>query len=224
MTKGPAFQAKLSYLFRDPSLLSQALTHRSHDHGQHNERLEFLGDSILSVVISHQLYLRFPAANEGDLSRLRAHLVKGDRLAEIAQCLGLGQYISMGPGELKSGGFRRASILEDAIEALVGAIYLDGGFDAAQQFILSLYESRFQVLPELDTIKDPKTRLQELLQAKKLPLPQYRVEETTGADHERNFKVSCTVSGLKESTYGVAESRRKAEQICAQLALEALQS
>ena len=222
MSKGLAFQAKLSYPFRDSNLLAQALTHRSHDHGQHNERLEFLGDSILNLVISHQLYLRFPAADEGDLSRLRAHLVKGDRLAEIAQSLGLGHYISMGPGELKSGGFRRASILEDAIEALVGAIYLDGGFDAAEQFIFSLYESRFQALPELDTIKDPKTRLQELLQAKKLPLPQYRVEETTGADHERHFKVSCTVSGLEAPTFGVAESRRKAEQICAQLALDAL--
>ncbi|KZZ59092.1 ribonuclease III, partial [Oleiphilus sp. HI0125] len=167
-------ERKLGYTFKDRSLLELALTHRSFK-GKNNERLEYLGDAILGYVIAEQLYLRFPHFKEGQLSRLRARLVKGVTLAEIAREFGLGDYLKLGPGELKSGGFRRESILADAVESIIGATYLDSGHDVAKQMVLSWYEERLSS-PELETTeKDSKTQLQELLQAKKQDLPTYEV-------------------------------------------------
>lgn len=212
---------KLNYSFNNPKLLQQALTHRSV--GKiNNERLEFLGDSILNFVIASELYLRFKKAKEGDLSRIRSFLVKGDRLTEIANSIELGQILELGPGELKTGGFRRASILEDAIEAIFGAIYLDGGYENARQVIIDLYKNPLANLPPIDELKDAKTRLQEHLQAKRLPLPEYKIEEILGEQHNRSFKVSCNVPGLAVPTFGVARSRRKAEQESAENALTEL--
>jgi len=211
----------LDYTFNDEKLLQQALTHRSV--GKiNNERLEYLGDSILNFVIAAKLYDAFEKAEEGDLSRIRSFLVKGDRLTEIANSIQLGGMLQLGPGELKTGGFRRASILEDAIEAIFGAIYLDGGFDSARQVILNLYETPLKNLPPLEKLKDPKTKLQEYLQAKKLPLPEYTIEEILGEQHNRSFKVACRVPGLDKPTFGIAQSRRKAEQVSAENALSEL--
>lgn len=212
---------KLNYSFNNPKLLQQALTHRSV--GKiNNERLEFLGDSILNFVIASELYLRFKKAKEGDLSRIRSFLVKGDRLTEIANSIELGQILELGPGELKTGGFRRASILEDAIEAIFGAIFLDGGYENARQVIIDLYKNPLANLPPIEELKDAKTRLQEHLQAKRLPLPEYKIEEILGEQHNRSFKVSCNVPGLKVPTFGVARSRRRAEQESAENALTEL--
>lgn len=212
---------KLNYSFSNPKLLQQALTHRSVGK-QNNERLEFLGDSILNFVIASELYQRFEDAREGDLSRIRSFLVKGDRLAEIANSIDLGNILALGPGELKTGGFRRASILEDAIEAIFGAIYLDGGYTKARKVILELYSRPLANLPPIEQLKDAKTRLQEYLQSKRLPLPEYKIEEILGEQHNRTFKVSCKVPGLTAPTYGVARSRRKAEQASAENALAEL--
>ncbi len=212
---------RLGYRFKNKEYMQVALTHRSVGR-LNNERLEFLGDSILNFVIAAELYQRFPEASEGELSRLRSFLVKGDKLAEIARTLGLGTFIELGPGEMKSGGARRASILEDALEALIGAVYLDSDILEARQVVLSVYRPYLDDMPELDQLKDPKTRLQEYLQARKKPLPEYRIEETTGEQHQRLFKVSCRVEGLSRPTFGTASSRRKAEQESALRALAAL--
>jgi ribonuclease-3 len=213
----------LGYRFTDPQLLETALTHRSV--GSHNnERLEFLGDAVLSFVISAELYRRFDNVNEGSLSRLRASLVKGDTLALIALELKLGDYLSLGSGELKSGGFRRESILADALEAIFGAVYLDSGIERVQQLILELYEERIDAVQPTANLKDPKTRLQEFLQARRLPLPTYSVTAMEGEAHEQTFTVSCVVDGLAEPTVATAASRRKAEQAAAESALRALEN
>lgn len=213
----------LGYRFTDPQLLETALTHRSV--GSHNnERLEFLGDAVLSFVISAELFRRFTNANEGSLSRLRASLVKGDTLALIALDLKLGDYLNLGSGELKSGGFRRESILADALEAIFGAVYLDSDIERARQLILELYEDRIAAVQPAANLKDPKTRLQEFLQARRLPLPTYNVIAMEGEAHEQTFTVSCSVEGLAEPTSATAASRRKAEQAAAELALRALEN
>lgn len=213
--------ASLGHEFNDPDLLRDALTHRSV--GSRNyERLEFLGDSILNFVVAAELYHRFPRASEGDLSRLRATLVKGDRLAEVAKGLQLGDHLVLGSGELKSGGFRRASILADALEAVFGAVYLDAGFEAGRRLILRLYDDLLSSLPDPAELKDPKTRLQEALQARRLPLPEYSVIDVSGAPHKQLFRVSCRLTGLDVVTEGAGHSRRKAEQDSARKALERL--
>lgn len=215
-------QSQLGYTFKDAALLQQALTHRSHS-SLHNERLEFLGDSILNCVIASLLFERYNKIDEGDLSRLRANLVKQQSLYEIAQRLGLPQFLRLGEGELKSGGFRRPSILADTLEALFGAIFLDAGFNAAQDVIRALY------IPILDTVdpktlgKDAKTLLQEYLQGKKIALPQYNVVATHGAAHNQQFEIECLVPKLDIQVFGTGGSRRAGEQAAAKLALEAVQ-
>jgi ribonuclease-3 len=215
-------QTRLGYTFKDTALLQQALTHRSHS-SLHNERLEFLGDSVLNCVVASLLFERYNKIDEGDLSRLRANLVKQQSLYEIAQRLELSQFLRLGEGELKSGGFRRPSILADTLEALFGAIFLDSGFDAACKVIRSLY------IPILDTVdpktlgKDAKTLLQEFLQAKKLALPQYNVVATHGAAHNQEFEIECLVPKLEIQVFGSGGSRRAGEQAAAKRALEAVQ-
>lgn len=205
----------LSYVFRNADLKREALTHRSA--GSRNyERLEFLGDSVLSLVISNELFHRQPKATEGELSRLRASLVNGEKLAEIAQQYGVGDHIILGPGELKSGGYRRASILADVVEALLGAIYLDGGFDTCRDAILEIYADSLANLPDPEALKDPKTRLQEFLQSRKYRLPEYSILEETGKAHNRHYKVKCKVSDLDMDSFGEGSSRRKAEQAAAE--------
>lgn len=200
---------RLGYTFTNPLYLKTALTHRSAA-SQHNERLEFLGDSILNTVITKELYHRFPQENEGQLSRLRAHLVKGEMLAQIATEIQLGDFLFLGPGELKTGGFRRTSILADALEAVFAAIFLDSGFDASETVILALYQTRLEDnLGTLNT-KDPKTQLQEYLQARKEPLPQYLLTHAIETEVETSFSVTCKVGDLK--TAGNGQTRRKAEQ------------
>ena len=217
----PRLCRRLNYEFTTQSFLKQALTHCSAG-SVNNERLEFLGDAILSAVISNALFEAFPHEPEGQLSRLRAYLVKGDMLAEIALTLHLGNYLFLGPGELKSGGFRRASTLADALEAIFAAVYLDGGFAKAQEVILHLYQSRLDAPDLKDTLKDPKTQLQEYLQAKKYPLPTYTLTNVTGEEHDQVFYVTCTLETLKKSADGFAETRRKAEQMAAKCLLKRL--
>lgn len=209
------------YDCRDAALLESALTHRSAG-GSHNERLEFLGDAVLNCVVAKLVFDEFGDADEGDLSRFRASLVSGESLAVIAAEIDLGNQLRLGSGELKSGGFRRKSILADALEALFGAVYLDGGFDAAAGVIGRLFVPRLDRLPSAAELKDPKTRLQEALQARGLPLPSYAVESISGEAHNQLFQVRCAVSslGLKVSASG--PSRRRAEQAAAQLLLNAL--
>ncbi|WP_298768437.1 ribonuclease III [uncultured Shewanella sp.] len=214
----PRLCRTLGYEFTDVTLLDQALTHRSAA-SKHNERLEFLGDSVLSIVISDALYHQFPKAKEGDLSRMRATLVCGKMLAEIALEFKLGDYLKLGPGELKSGGFRRESILADAVEAIIGAVYLDKGIESCRQLVLTWYQSRLKTIKPVDQ-KDPKTLLQEHLQGFKKPLPVYTVVKTVGEAHNQTFTVECMVKGLSEPIVGVASSRRKAEQIAAAQVLE----
>ena len=218
MDYGP-LQRKLGYSFAQASLLQQALTHRSHSLA-HNERVEFLGDSVLNCCIAHELCRRFGDLKEGELSRLRASLVRQEALAELAQQLELGTYLRLGEGELKSGGFRRPSILADGLEALFGAVFLDGGFVAAEGVIRSLYASLLDHLDPQTLGKDPKTLLQELLQARRIPLPQYAVVATKGAAHKQQFQVECHIPQLAICTTGYGASRRIAEQEAAQLAFE----
>lgn len=214
-------QKRLTYDFVNPDLLELALTHRSYK-GANNERLEFLGDSILNFIIAESLYLRFPSAKEGQLSRLRALLVKGVTLAEIAKEFGLGEYLKLGAGELKSGGHRRDSILADAVEAIIGAIYLDSNHERCQEIVLLWYESRLDNLSLEDTDKDPKTRLQEYLQSMKKALPKYDVTNVSGEAHDQTFSVSCLIEELGTRTSGVGGSRRSAEQKAAKEALKIL--
>jgi ribonuclease-3 len=211
----------LGYECRDATLLEAALTHRSAG-GPHNERLEFLGDAILNCVVAKLVFQEFASANEGDLSRFRASLVSGESLAVIAAEVDLGSQLRLGSGELKSGGFRRKSILADTLEALFGAIYLDGGFEAAEQVIRRLFVPRLDRLPSAAELKDPKTRLQEALQAKGLPLPGYAVESISGEAHNQHFEVSCSVEVLGLKAVGSGPSRRRAEQAAASQVLDAL--
>ena len=208
----------LDYRFRDPELLETALTHRSSAGNANNERLEFLGDALLNCIIAVAVYERYPQASEGDLSRLRASLVKGDTLAGIASELELGAHLHLGGGEMKSGGHRRHSILADALEAVLGAVFLDSDFATCRQLILRLYEPRLAALPPVTELKDPKTRLQEMLQARQRPLPVYQVLAVSGEPHVQRFTIECTVEGL--STVAEGGSRRKAEQAAARKMLE----
>ena len=214
---------KLEYTFTDSSLLIKALSHRSIG-SDNNERLEFFGDAILGFVIAAELYKHFPKAKEGELSRYRASLVKGETLAILANDLGLGEYIRLGPGELKSGGFRRDSILANTFEAVIGAIYLDGGMQAAEQFILQTSKQQIAAISEKSSYKDPKTRLQEYLQARKLALPDYSIVHIAGKTHEQVFKVRCKISLMPEPVNGVGSSRRKAEQDAAEKLLAQLEN
>lgn len=210
----------IKYTFNDPKRLELALTHRSAK-GEHNERLEFLGDSILSLVIADALYHQFPSKQEGDLSRMRSTLVRGQTLAEIAIEFKLGDFLRLGPGELKSGGFRRESILADAVEAIIGAIYLDSDTDVCRGVVLEWYQQRLQEIEPGDNQKDPKTQLQEYLQGRKLPLPIYSVIGTKGQAHNQEFTLACLVEGYKEFI-AKGTSRRKAEQTVAAIALDTL--
>lgn len=212
----------LQYSFQNIALLNQALTHRSIG-ANNNERLEFLGDSILNFVIAAQLFQQFPGESEGVLSRLRASLVKGETLALLAKDLKLGDYLSLGQGEMKSGGFRRESILADAFEAIIGAVYLDRGFDQARALLLRLFAARLKIISPDVTIKDPKTRLQEHLQGCKKELPTYTLVSLEGEAHEQQFVVSCQIKGLDQLTEGKGSSRRKAEQAAAHAFLEILE-
>ena len=214
-------QDKLQFRFRDAELLGRALTHRSAA-GVNNERLEFLGDAVLDFVISDAVFKLRPDADEGDLSRLRASLVKDTALAEIATELGIGTHLVLGSGEKKSGGHRRQSILADAIEAIFGAVFLDSGFDAARDMILRVFAQRLETLPDAADLRDPKTRLQEWLQSRKLSLPVYETVDVQGKDHRRRFSVTCSVNELSQVSTGESTSRRKAEQQAARDMLKIL--
>ncbi len=205
---------KLGYSFCDISLLDEALTHRSYS-SRNNERLEFLGDGILNFVIAHELFKLYPDVQEGDLSRLRANLVNKDSLAEIAGHLELGEVIRLGSGELKSGGFRRPSILADAVESIFGAVYCDGGFEPCRELIVRLYADRLALSMDLQSLKDPKTQLQELLQSRHFSLPDYQVTNITGQAHAQVFHVKCSIEKMKIEVTGEGKSRRKAEQVAA---------
>jgi len=216
-----ALQKALGYRFNQGALLSQALTHRSYS-ADHNERLEFLGDGILNMVVAMLLFMQFPELREGELSRLRAGLVKQDTLVEIAQSLHIGEFLKLGEGELKSGGRTRPSILADAVEASIGASFLDGGFDAAQALIARLYQEKLASLDPARSLKDPKTALQEHLQARRLPLPLYALHEVRGEAHAQEFAVDCSVPALQITERGQGASRRIAEQAAAGAVLHRL--
>lgn len=217
-----ALALRLGHRFNDPSLLADALTHRS-ARGRHNERLEFLGDAVLSLVVAEALYRRHPDADEGDLSRLRAALVCAPALAAVGAELGLGELLVLGSGELKSGGHRRASTLGDAVEALVGAVYLDAGFDAARDVVLAVFAQRLDTPTDLDALKDPKTRLQEWLQGRGLGLPDYAIVAERGEAHQRSFRVRCDCVAVGVSGEGEGHSRRAAEQAAAEQVLATLE-
>ncbi len=212
----------LDYAFSDESLLELALTHRSTG-SRNNERLEFLGDAVLGMVISHELFKRFPNEKEGVLTRLRSSLVKGETLSEIALELELCDFIKLGSGELKSGGYRRASTLADVVEAIIGAIYLDSqqqhGIEQVKAFILRIFQQRIAKCEPGGILKDPKTRLQEYLQSKGQALPSYEVVSVSGKEHQQTFKVSCAIPGVKDKLLATGSSRRKAEQAAAEKAL-----
>ena len=202
---------RLAYEPREPALFAAALTHRSAV-GPNNERLEFLGDAVLNLLVAEQLFQAFPDADEGDLSRLRSRLVSAEPLAAIAGELGVGEVLQLGSGELKSGGFRRESILADAFEALCGAVFIDGGLEAARRLVDGLFANRIAALPAAETLKDAKTRLQEHLQSLGLPLPRYEVERTEGEAHAQTFWASCEVAALRLKATGTGSTRRRAEQ------------
>jgi len=214
---------RLGWRARDAALVGRALTHRSAG-GADNERLEFLGDAVLSFLIAELLYREFGDAPEGDLSRCRAALVSGETLADVAEALEIGARLRLGPGELRSGGFRRRSILADAFEALLGAVYLDGGLEAARAVVERLWRPRLAALRAAPPPKDPKTRLQEYLQARGLGLPAYSVESIGGEPHEQLFVVRCSVAALGASAEGRGSSRRRAEQLAAERVLDGLET
>lgn len=223
MTLDKLIKNGIGYQFNNLALLMQALTHRSFS-GNNNERLEFLGDSVLNFIIAHQLYLRFPKLPEGDLSRLRAQLVKESSLAEIAFALNLGDQLKLGEGELKSAGWRRPSILADALEAIIGAVYSDGGFLNAEQLVLKLYAEKLENIDPKIIDKDAKSQLQEYLQGKKIELPEYTVIAIDGEAHAQTFKMQCVIAKLNIISIGEGSSRRIAEQQAAQSALELIQT
>jgi len=216
-------ETSLGYSFKNPALLNQALTHRSAGK-THNERFEFLGDAILDLVIAERLFTRYPQATEGELSRMRANLVNGDVLADIATELGLGQHLQLGAGERKSGGKRRVSILADAVEAVIAAIYLEGGLIEAGAIIDRLFAERIAAKNISQTRKDSKTRLQELMQAQGLPLPSYLVTEVAGEAHSQIFTVECRVASLEQPEVGTGKSKRIAEQEAADQVLKVLEN
>jgi len=212
---------RLAYQFNDLSLLQQALTHRSAK-GEHNERLEFLGDSILGFVIAEALYVKFPKQCEGDLTRMRSSLVKGVTLSAIARSYELGDFLILGAGELKSGGFRRDSILEDAFEAIIGAVFLDSNLATVQAFILAVFKERLQQIQPGNNQKDPKSQLQEYLQARQIAVPDYDVINITGQSHQQEFTVQCSTEVIDKPVITKGASRRKAEQAAASKVLELL--
>lgn len=220
---GATLEARLGYCFTRPGLLEQALTHRSYG-AQHNERLEFLGDGVLNCVVGHLLYRRFPQLPEGRLSRLRANLVNQQSLHDLAQRLHLGEHLRLGEGEVKSGGRERPSILADALEALFGAAFLDGGFDAAHGLIARLFEDKIAAIDPSLQGKDAKTALQEWLQSRRHALPDYRLLGVTGQAHAQTFEVECRIAALDLTTRGRGSSRKMAEQQAAQAAMERLQA
>ena len=213
---------RLGHRFDDPDLLRRALTHRSAG-SKNNERLEFLGDSLVNLIVAEALFVRWPRCDEGELTRARAALVREAALAEIARSLQLGDRLELGPGELKSGGFRRDSILADALEAVVGAIYLDAGFERCRDVVLPWFEPLIAALPVGKTAKDAKTRLQEWLQARQQALPEYRLVSAEGEDHDKTFNVVCVMEEAGVETPGTGPSRRQAEQAAAQAALDLLE-
>lgn len=218
-----ALQIRLGYAFRDRALLQQAITHRSFS-ADHNERLEFLGDSVLNLAVAHLLYAQLSQLPEGDLSRVRANLVKQDTLEKLALQMQLPEVLRLGEGELRSGGRKRPSILADALEAVIGAVYLDGGYSAAQELVERVFRN-VEIQPQMQAAaKDPKTELQEWLQARKLSLPQYAVMATTGAAHRQTFEVACEVRELRQSQRGMGPSRRAAEQAAAAALLDILKN
>ena len=214
-----ALQQSLGYCFRDRELLYRALTHRSYGIS-HNERLEFLGDSVVNCIIAQVLYQKFPELPEGELSRLRASLVSEPALANLAEQIDLGSALSLGEGELKSGGRQRPSILSDSLEALIGAAFVDGGFDAACQAVLHVFKASLETIDPATSGKDAKTQLQEYLQGRRLPLPGYNVIAVHGESHEQRFEVECSIASLNIRSTGNGTSRRRAEQEAAKLAYE----
>lgn len=221
MSRARWAEAQLRYVFKDPSLLERALTHRSAAKAN-NERLEYLGDSFLNFSVAKRLFDLRPDDTEGDLSRARAALVKEETLAAIGQRLGVDAQLTLGPGELRSGGAQRAAILADAVEALLGAVLLDGGAAAAEAVIGLMFAGEIASLPDAATLKDPKTRLQEWLQGRGLSLPSYVVESVHGRDHEQTFIVACDVTERNVHTTGQGQSRRRAEQEAARAMLAVL--
>ena len=211
----------LGYVFNDSELLARALTHRSVG-ARHNERLEFLGDALLGMVVAEFLFATYPDADEGQLTRIRATLVNRETLADVARSLGLGELIHLGEGELKSGGWRRDSILANAVEALLGAIYLDGGIEACRRSVLCLLQSRLTTIDPDSTRKDAKTELQEFLQSRRRCLPEYKTMDISGPSHEQMFTVSCVVDSLPAPVVANGPTRRKAEQAAARATLELL--
>lgn len=222
MNKAESWLEKtLRFRFQNAELFEQALTHRSAT--QHNnERLEYLGDAVLEFVVSEAVYRARPDAPEGDLTKLRASLVKEETLAEIALELGLGEHLILGSGERKTGGHRRESILADTLEAIFGAVFLDSGIDAAKALIERVYESRYRELPDVQDLRDPKTRLQEWLQARGMSLPLYELAEVSGKGHKQRFVVTCTIVESSSVTDGESTTRRKAEQKAARKMIERL--
>lgn len=214
-----AFESRIGYQFSDPELLRRALTHRSHS-AAHYERLEFLGDSVLNCVVALELYQKFPRLSEGDLSRLRANLVNQPTLSAVAGETGIGEYLLLGEGELKSGGHRRPSILADTVEAVVGAVFLDGGFERAREVVKGLFADVLAQADPRTSGKDPKTLLQEYLQAHRMALPQYAVVATQGEAHAQLFRVECVIPELNIRSLGEGMSRRSAEQEAARRAYE----
>ncbi|MEZ5499231.1 MAG: ribonuclease III [Steroidobacteraceae bacterium] len=214
-------QSQLNITPRDVAIYEQALTHRSAS-ADNNERLEYLGDAVLSFLVAEELFAMHPHLDEGDLSRMRARLVSGAELAPVAAAIGIGEQLRLGSGEAANGGHRRESILADALEALIGAVYLDRGIDVARCVTLRLLRERLDVLPDPDALKDAKTRLQEYLQSRGMPLPEYRLQATHGEPHEQVFHVCCAVRGLTDAGHGSGSSRRKAEQEAAQQVLDSL--
>ncbi|WP_374246252.1 ribonuclease III [Zoogloea sp.] len=216
-----ALQQAIGHRFARPELLEQAVTHRSFG-SPHNERLEFLGDSVLNCVTAIALFGRFDNLREGDMSRLRANLVRQEALHRLADGLRLGEYLRLGEGELKSGGHRRPSILADALEAIIAAVFLDAGFEAAKGVVDRLYDKSLAALDPARALKDPKTALQEWLQGRRMALPKYSLADTRGEAHQQEFEVECEIAGLGLKTRGIGVSRRAAEQQSAQRALERL--
>lgn len=218
MPKQSAGIPGIDYTFRRPELLAEALTHRSRS-SLNYERLEFLGDSILNFVVSSRLFEIRPGDNEGELSRLRSRVVREEALARAARRLELGEHILLGEGELRSGGWLRDSILADALEAVLGAVYLDGGFAACERVIRDVFEPVIDALPDAESLKDPKTRLQEWMQARGRPLPEYLLVAEEGADHAKQFRITCRLPDSKREATATGSSRRRAEQAAAELLL-----
>ena len=223
MSSLSGLECKLHYVFEDPLLLALALTHRSAAK-RNNERLEFLGDSILGMIVSEYLYLQIPSASEGELSRMRSLVVRKESLVEIAGLMDLSVHLELGHGEIKSGTQTRGSILADTVEALIGAIYIDGGFASARDCVLSWFSEIIQKAIIAKSIKDSKTTLQEWLQGKGEPLPNYKLMKTVGPPHDRQFTVSCRIAGIDRNVEATATNRRKAEQLVAEQMLMELKS